>query len=172
MSQSCFCFKNVFANDVRVMFSFSGQLLRLHLKRRCSAYAQSPALKYTDKIVYNSVLQSKKTGQYWANVKNKIQNKNLVEIKHDVVPVCLQYLDGYAGQDETETVEPKLTNEISKPHNLPYSIVSKINKVLRDDENVEDDVNSKVNYDCMSLFNAFLILFIIIYIIFLGSFSR
>lgn len=172
MSQPCFSFKNVFTNDVRVMFSFSGRLLRLHVKRRCSSFARSPAFKYTDKIVYNSVLQSKKTGQYWANVKDKIQNKNLVEIKHDVVPVCLQYLDGYDGQDKIETVEPELTDEIvGKPHNLPYSIVSKIDKVLRHDENVEDDVNSKVNYDCMSLFNALLILFII-YIVFLCLFPR
>lgn len=139
------------------MYSFSSRLLRLHLKRRCHTYAQSSVLKFTafDKIIFNSVLQNKKTGQYWKNVKDTIKIKKAIEIKRDVIPVSLQYLDGYTEQDETDTVGPKITNEIiDKPHHLPYSIVSKINDI-KDDENVEDYVDNKVNYDCKLVYNEF-----------------
>lgn len=127
---------------------FASRLLRLHLKRRCRYYGQRPALKtdVLDRVVYNSWLQDKKSVKYWHNVKENYTNQKRVEIRRDVVPVSLQFLDGYSEHDDT--VKPKLVEELKDvPYSLPYSIVSRIN-VKNDGDQIEDNEDNEINYDC------------------------
>lgn len=128
---------------------FASRLLRSHLKRRCRAYCQLPAIKndVLDRIVYNSVLQGKKTVKHWCNVREKLKKQRFEEMKCDVEPVSLQYLDGYSGGDETAD---RRTTEVSvdKPHNFPYSIVSKIVSYKDVSKQTEDSEDNEINYDC------------------------
>jgi hypothetical protein len=129
---------------------FASRLLRSHLQRRCRTYGQSPAFKndVLDRIVYNSVLQGKKTVKHWSNVREKSKKQRLEEMKCDVEPVSLQYLDGYAAAAD-ETAERRAA-EVSKdnPHNFPYSIVSKIVADKDADKQTEDNDDNEINYDC------------------------
>lgn len=131
---------------------FAGHLLRLHLKRQCRAYGQSPAFKndVLDRIVYNSETQRKKIGQYYRNMKEKLKKQQKVEIRCDVEPVTLEYLDGYAEQSD-ESVDPSRVAQGLKdaPYTLPYSIYRKID-VHGNNENYENNQNNEVNYDCKS----------------------
>lgn len=126
---------------------FASRLLRSHLKRRCLSYGQSSALKIDvlDRLVYNSVLQSLKTSKFWKNIQeNKIKQKH-VEIRRDVEPVSLQFLDEYSKQDDI--VKSKSEKESTyRPYNLPYSIVKKINS-NNDVDRIEDNEDNEINYD-------------------------
>lgn len=129
---------------------FANRLLQLHLRRRCRGYGQIAALKsdVLDRIVYNSVLQSKKIVQYWKNVREKSRDQKQIELKSDVEPVTLQYLNEYSEPDKTE--EPQVLSEsIDRPHVLPYSIVSKIVSNV-DGKQIEDYEDQEINYDCKS----------------------
>lgn len=129
---------------------FAGRLLGLHLKRQCRACGQSPAFKndVLDRILYNSVAQSKKVVQYYGNLKEKYKKQKKVEKRCDVEPVTLEYLDGYAGQGD-ESVNPSRVAQGLKdaPFNLPYSIYRKID-IHGNNENNENNQNNEVNYDC------------------------
>lgn len=127
---------------------FASRLLRLHLKRRCRDYSQRPDLKtdVLDRVIYNCALQRKKTVKYWHSVKEKKTNQKRVEIRHDVEPVSLQFLDEYSKRDET--VKPTLVeNSKDVPYSLPYSIVSRIN-ANNDVDQIEDNKDNEINYDC------------------------
>lgn len=129
-------------------------LLRSHLKRRCRAYGQSPALKndVLDRIVYNSVLQGKKAVKHWCNVREKLKKQRLEELKCNVEPVSLQYLDGYTGADET--VEHRAAEvSMDRLHNFPYSIVSKIVSHKHVSKQTEDNEDNEINYDCKCHFH-------------------
>lgn len=129
---------------------FVNRLLWLHLKRRCCAYSQSTALKNDalEKIVYNSVLQSKKNTQFWRKLgeKNKIQKQ--VEIKSYVEPVSLQYLDEYVQQKETPPNPRIVEGSEDRPHVLPYSIVSKVSPIANEEEEIKENEDNEINYDC------------------------
>lgn len=129
---------------------FANRLLQLHLRRRCRGYGQKAALKndVLDRIVFSSVLQSKKTVQHWKNVREKARDQKRVELKSDVEPVTLQYLNEYSEPDKTE--EPPIPNESKdRPHILPYSIVNKIISDV-DGKQIEDSEDQEMNYDCKS----------------------
>jgi len=138
---------------------FASRLLRSHLRRRCRAYGQFPAFKndMLDRIVYNSVLQNKKTAFHWRQVWEKNKNQKRVEMKCIVEPMSLQFLDGYGEQDKTAVSklvkEPKHT-----PYSLPYSIVSKIS-ANENGEQLEDNGNNEIHYDCKSRYNRVFVLF-------------
>lgn len=129
---------------------FASRLLRLHLKRQCRAYGQSPKFKddVLDRILYNSVVQSKKVVHYYRNLKEKSKKQKKVEMRCDVEPVTLEYLDGYAEQGD-ESVNPSRIAQGLKdaPYNLPYSIYRKID-IHGNNENNENNQNNEVNYDC------------------------
>lgn len=127
---------------------FASRLLRLHLNRRYRDYSQKPDLKIDvlDRVIYNCALQRKKSANYWQSVKEKNKNQKRVEIRHDVEPVSLQFLDGYSEHDKT--VKPKLVEKLKDvPYSLPYSIVSKINS-NNDGDQIEDNKDNEINYDC------------------------
>lgn len=128
---------------------FVSRLLRSQLKRWCRAYGQSPAFKndVLDRIVYNSVLQGKKTVKHWCNVREKYKKQRLEEMKSDVEPVSLQYLDGYTATDETAKRRAAEVS-IDRPHNFPYSIVSKIVSDKDVSKQTEDNTDNEINYDC------------------------
>lgn len=131
---------------------FTSRLIRLHLKRRYRGYSQSPAFKndVLEKIIYNSELQRKKVVQHWHNLKVKYTKQKQVEMRCDVAPVTLQYLDEYSAQNET-ILEPKVINEPKeKPHILPYSIVNKVTNFDKDNEKLKDFENNEVYNDCKS----------------------
>lgn len=129
---------------------FASRLLQLHLRRRCRGYGQMVAVKndVLDRIVYNSVLQSKKTVQHWKNVREKARDQKRVELKSDVEPVTLQYLNEFSEPNKTE--EPKIVDESTdRPHILPYSIVNKVISDV-DSKQIEDNEDQEINYDCKS----------------------
>lgn len=131
---------------------FVNRLFWLHLKRRCCAYSQSPALKNDalDKIVYSSVLQNNKTSQYWRKVEEKHKIQKRMEIKCDVEPVSLQYLDGYVEREDTASKSraPEEGSE-GRQHVLPYSIVSQVNSIDAEEARIgEDNEDNEINYDC------------------------
>ncbi|XP_050436060.1 nitric oxide-associated protein 1 [Adelges cooleyi] len=128
---------------------YSGTILRTHLKRLCRTYCQSSSLAKNDsiydKIVYSSVLDSKKLVKYWRDVKVKQKSRKLVANRFDVEPISLQYLNEYTEEDaatsnETESASP------AKPYVLPFSIVSKYEKTMND--STEDGlVDNNINHD-------------------------
>lgn len=129
---------------------FISRLIRLHLKRRYRGYSNSPAFKndVLEKVVYNSVLQSKKSVQNWHNLKVKYTKQKQVEMRSDVLPVTLQYLDGYSAENKT-IHEPNVIDEPKeKPHILPYGIVTKIANFDKDNENLKDSEDNEIHYDC------------------------
>lgn len=135
---------------------FAGRLLRAHLKRRCRAYCQSPAFKddVLERIVFNSVLQSKKAAQHWRKLNSDVKNRKRVETMSDVEPVTLRYLDEYVEQQD-EAAEEQPPDDVAKearnnrPYSLPYTIISETNY----DKNAEQIKDSgggddnEVNYD-------------------------
>lgn len=127
---------------------FASRLLRSHLKRRCRAYGQSPAFKndVLDRIVYNSVLQGKKTVKHWCNVREKFKKQRSEEMKCDVEPVSLQFLDGYTAADETAN-HREAEVSTGRLHNFPYSIISKIVRDKDFSQQIEDNKDNEVNYD-------------------------
>lgn len=130
---------------------FANRLLRSHLKRRCRAFGQLSALKndVLDKIVYNSVLQNKKVTKYWNNKHEKYQQQKLIEIKREIEPVSLHYLDGYVDRDTVDVPDTEATqkSQDDAPHILPYSIVNPVTAV-KGGENVVDCGSNEINYDC------------------------
>lgn len=128
---------------------FATRLLRSHLKRWCRAYGQSPAFKndVLDRIVYNSVLQGKKPVKHWCNVREKLKKQKFEELKCDVEPVSLQYLDGYTGADETAEHRAAEVS-MDRPHNFPYSIVSKIVSDKHVSKQTEENEDDEISYDC------------------------
>lgn len=126
---------------------FASRLCRLHLKRRCRTYSQSPAFKndVLEKIVYNSVLQKTKTGRYWKNVNENNKKQKLIGLKQDIEPVSLQYLNEYIEQDAVET--PKVVEELKEiPLVLPYSIVNRIT-INEDEKKIKNCENNEIDYD-------------------------
>lgn len=127
---------------------FACRLLRSHLRRRCRAYGNSPAYEsdVTDKIVFNSVLQSKKASQHWRRVREKAKDRKRVEMKCDVEPVALQYLDDYA-----EPAEPSESEDVEefkdRMYTLPYSIFSKTGAHGDGERGTEDNADDEVDYD-------------------------
>lgn len=140
---------------------FAGRLLRSHVRRRCRAYGQSPAVKndVLDRIVYNSVLHSKKLAQHWHEMRERNKNQKLVEMKCDVEPVSLQFLDGYS--EQVETGVPELAEEPKfKPYSLPYSIVNKVEHNENGQKLEEDNEDNEINYDRKSMYSrVFLVCF-------------
>lgn len=132
---------------------FAGRLLRIHPKRRFRAYCQSPAFENVlDRIVFNSVLQAKKAVQHWRKVNADVKSQKRIEMKCDVEPVTLQYLDEYI--EQVETVEPDVVNEVKNtPYSLPYSIISKTN-FNKNDEQIKDNDDNEINYDCKSRYGT------------------
>jgi len=92
------------------------------------------------------VLQREKLTDYRRNVREKKKNQKRVEMKRDVEPVSLQFLDGYSEQDKTEV--PKLNEKpVDRVYSLPYSIVSKIEATNHNEEQLEDNENDEIYYD-------------------------
>lgn len=127
---------------------FANRLLQLHLRRRCRGYGQMAGLKndVLDRIVYSSVLQGKKAAQHWRNMREKSEKQKRVELKCDVVPVSLQYLDDCAEQDKPD--EPQTSDEPEdRPHVLPYSIVSKVAADEAGKQTGDYEDHQELNYD-------------------------
>lgn len=82
-------------------------------------------------------------------MREKFEKQKLEEMKCDVEPVSLQYLDEYAAQDKT--TEPGAADVLpDRPHNFPYSIVSKIVGDKDHGKQTEDNEDNEINYDCES----------------------
>jgi len=92
------------------------------------------------------VLQNKKTTFHWRQVREKIKDQKRVEMKCDVEPVSLQYLDGYGEQDKTAVSKP-IEEPKDTPYSLPYSIVSKVS-ANETGEQLEYDGDNEIHYDC------------------------
>lgn len=128
---------------------FTCRLLRSHLKRRCRTYGQSLAFEndVLGRILYNSVLQSGKTARHWRNVKQSSRDQKRVEIRCDVEPVTLQYLDECGERVRPVGPDPAAEEpNYSAPYSLPYSISSKV-IAKEDGEQCEDHEENEINYD-------------------------
>jgi len=60
--------------------------------------------------------------------------------------VSLQYLDGYTGADETAEHRAAEVS-MDRPHNFPYSIVSKIVSDKHVSKQTEENEDNEINYD-------------------------
>jgi len=61
--------------------------------------------------------------------------------------VSLQYLDGYTGADETAEHRAAEVS-MDRPHNFPYSIVSKIVSDKHVSKQTEENEDDEISYDC------------------------